>query len=114
MATRLYDAAAVARARRRLPTDPEAARLDRVRRALCEPLRVRIIKALGSEELCVNDLAATIERPPEVASQHLRVLRQLGVVEPARRGRIVFYRLTDEGVRQFAPVLGDIERRMAR
>jgi ArsR family transcriptional regulator len=44
-------------------------------------------------ELSVGELAASIGRKVPATSQHLRVLRELGVVEGQRRGTTVFYRL---------------------
>ena len=112
MATQMYDQTAVERVRRLQPTRAQRARLETVRRVLCEPLRVQIIKALSSEHLCVRDLGAVIERPSEVVSQHLRVLREAGVVESVRTGRTVFYGLSARGRRQFAAILADMERRL--
>jgi ArsR family transcriptional regulator len=84
----------VARARARLSRCTVAARLERVRQALCEPTRLRIVQALGAAELCVDDLAVAIGRASAATSQHLRVLRDLGLVEGTRRGTTIYYRLT--------------------
>ena len=60
---------------------------------LCEPTRRRIVEALSAAELPVSDLAATLGRSVPVISRHLRVLRELGVVEGERRASRVYYRL---------------------
>jgi len=112
MATTMHDPAAVERARDKISSKSEQVRLERARRALCEPIRVHILKALEGEQLSVTDLATLLRKPPEVASQHLRVLRELHIVEGTRHGRMVFYRLTERGRRQFASMLGDIGRHL--
>jgi DNA-binding transcriptional ArsR family regulator len=70
--------------------------LGQVAKVLCEPARLRIVEALMTAELSVSDLAAVIERKVAATSQHLRLLRELGVVEGDRRGKAVFYRLRQE------------------
>ena len=83
----------VSRARRRLARRPAPASIARIQAALCEPARLRIVQALSAAPLCVDDLAAVIERSPVATSQHLRVLRDVGLVEGVRRGTTVSYRL---------------------
>lgn len=112
MPANIHDVQAVGRARRQLPTARQRARLERARRALCEPARVQILRALMAEELCVNDLATVIGRPAETTSQHLRVLRELDAVEWERRGRTVYYRMSPRGRTTFVAALDDIERRL--
>jgi len=42
----------------------------------------------------VGDLASILDRSKSATSQHLRVLRDGGVVSARRRGRVVMYSLT--------------------
>jgi DNA-binding transcriptional ArsR family regulator len=67
--------------------------LDDVSQVLCEPTRRRIVEALSAAELPVGDLAAAVDRRVPAISQHLRVLRDLGIVEGERRASRVYYRL---------------------
>jgi ArsR family transcriptional regulator len=108
---RLRDPERVARARAGLARHAAEAGLERVRQALCEPTRLRIVQALGAAELCVDDLAAAIERAPAATSQHLRVLRELGLVEGTRRGTTIYYRLrTGPATSQVQEILAVCER----
>jgi DNA-binding transcriptional ArsR family regulator len=69
-------------------------------RALADPTRLRVAAALGAgDELCVCDLAWIVERSDKLVSHHLRILRDTGVAESRREGKIVFYRLTESGQR---------------
>src|SRR5919199_1048795 len=94
MEEQFQDSEKVARARKRLHSPATEAGLERIQRVFCEPVRLRIIRALGDDPLSVSDLAAVIDRRVQATSQHLRVLRQLGVVERERQGRKVYYRLS--------------------
>src|ERR1700682_3248559 len=70
------------------------AQLDPVRGALCEPTRTQIVRVLSAGPLSVGELAATLDRSKSATSQHLRVLRDVGLVGAHRRGRAVIYSLT--------------------
>jgi DNA-binding transcriptional ArsR family regulator len=72
--------------------------------------RAQIIAALRGGPLAAGDLAELVARPGPATSQHLRVLRELGVVVGHRRRSRVFYELrpgraTDLALR----VLSDVE-----
>jgi ArsR family transcriptional regulator len=62
--------------------------------ALSDPIRLRIMDALGAETCCVCTLQETIAIAPNLLSYHLRVLREAGLVETTRRGRWVDYHLS--------------------
>jgi DNA-binding transcriptional ArsR family regulator len=64
-----------------------------VREVICEPTRTQIVRALSGGPMCVGDLAAALQRSKSATSQHLRVLRDGGIVSARRRGRAVFYSL---------------------
>jgi DNA-binding transcriptional ArsR family regulator len=50
-------------------------------------------------ELCVCDLAWITERAENLVGHHLRVLRDAGLADSRRDGKIVFYSLTPTGRR---------------
>jgi DNA-binding transcriptional ArsR family regulator len=70
-----------------------ASLLQPVREIMCEPTRTQIVRALSSGPLSVGDLAIILNRSKSATSQHLRVLRDGGVVTARRRGRAVIYSL---------------------
>lgn len=69
----------------------EAPRAD-VYAAIADPTRRRILRLLDEREMSVNDLADgfTVTRP--AISQHLRVLREAGLVAYRKEGRTRYYR----------------------
>ncbi|ELS02360.1 putative transcriptional regulator [Xenococcus sp. PCC 7305] len=66
-----------------------------------DPNRLRILSVLAIQELCVCDLAITLEMSESAVSHQLRVLRAMRLVSYQRRGRKVFYRLQDNHVLEF-------------
>lgn len=78
------------------PLEPEESdRIAEAMSAFTAPSRVRLLFALVGAERTVDELATAAEVSSTVASQQLRVLRQLGAVAVRRDGRHAFYRLRD-------------------
>jgi DNA-binding transcriptional ArsR family regulator len=69
---------------------------------LADPSRSRIVHllAIGSGELCVCDIALVLGMSVSALSHQLRTLHERGVVARRKHGRVVFYQLIDERVRQ--------------
>lgn len=61
--------------------------------AVAEPRRRQILDALAGGERQVNDLAASLGVAQPVVSKHLRVLREVGLVQVREQGRQRLYRL---------------------
>jgi DNA-binding transcriptional ArsR family regulator len=59
--------------------------------ALADPNRLRIVHVLLQQEMCTSDLAVTLSIAEPLVSQHLRVLRELELVDSRRAGRVVYY-----------------------
>ena len=80
----------------------EIEELTEVFKALSDPTRLRLVKLLGDHEgaLCVNALASRLDVSQSAASQHLRVLRQTGLVKSERRGSSVHYLLDQDSLKQ--------------
>jgi DNA-binding transcriptional ArsR family regulator len=73
----------------------ESDRIAEAMSAFTAPSRVRLLYALVEGELTVEALADRAEVSATVASQQLRVLRQLSAVAVRRDGRRAYYRLRD-------------------
>ena len=61
--------------------------------------RLKIILALIREELCVCDLATIIGISSSAVSHQLRLLRGARIVRFRREGKIVYYSLDDDHVK---------------
>jgi ArsR family transcriptional regulator len=85
-------------ARDALLDDAAAASLRPVREVICEPTRTQIVRALSAGPLAVGDLAAVLGRSKSATSQHLRVLRDAGIVSARKHGRAVIYSLCNSPI----------------
>ncbi|MDQ7908066.1 metalloregulator ArsR/SmtB family transcription factor [Phytohabitans sp. ZYX-F-186] len=65
-------------------------------RLLADPLRARIVELLAEGAACTCHLVEDTGATQPNVSNHLRALRQAGVVVPEPRGRYTFYRLRPE------------------
>ena len=66
--------------------------------ALADATRLTLAVALEEGgELCVCDLAWILERPQNLVSHHLRVLREAGLARSRRKRKMVMYELTEDG-----------------
>lgn len=76
-------------------------------KALSDPTRLALAHALAlGDELCVCDLSWISRRAQNLVSHHVRVLRQAGLANARRDGKIVFYSLTPRGSELLAQTLG--------
>jgi len=78
-------------------------------KALADPLRLRVIQALGQGERCVCDLTSELHLAQSRLSFHLRVLRQAGLISAREQGRWVYYRLRPEALQQIAQWLLELD-----
>lgn len=61
--------------------------------------RVKILCALFQSELCVCDIAALLGMTKSAISHQLRVLKQAKLIKNRRDGKVVYYSLDDEHVK---------------
>jgi len=86
----------VAAARAGVLSVADAGRLAGLLGMLADPVRSRILFALGAGgELCVGDLALALDATEDQVSYALKMLRLAGLVSFRKDGRMVFYRLSD-------------------
>jgi len=67
-----------------------------VMKALSDPTRLRIIQLLASGEMCVCQNVAVLDLSQSTVSQHLGILKRVGVVKVRKEGRWGFYRLAPD------------------
>ena len=83
-----------------MPADEELYDLAELFKVFCDSTRVKILWALDSAEMCVCDIAALLGMTKSAVSHQLRVLKQARLVKYRKDGKIAFYSLQDEHVRQ--------------
>lgn len=93
------DAASARAARTAMPSDRMVRALAETFSALSDPTRVRIISALAGQELCVFDLSRLLGLTGSAISHQLRLLRGQRLVKYRKEGKIAFYSLDDDHIR---------------
>lgn len=87
---------AVAKASEAVFKGEALAQLSDFYKLLGDPTRLRILSALAASELCVCDLAETMQMNQSAVSHQLRLLRAGNLVTFRREGKMAIYRLEDE------------------
>ena len=94
---------------------PVSAEADRERyaaigRALADPKRLCVLESLAIGELSVSDLSSRVGCQVPNMSQHLAVLRNVGLVTSRREGNTILYRLADQRVLEAYRLIQSIAR----
>ena len=95
--------------------------LSDIYKALADPTRLRLLKLLSNQSvvhcggecsgdvfLCVGALADKLSVTQSAVSQHLRILRQAGLVRGERRGAYMHYSLSEEGFNRYRTLAAKI------
>jgi ArsR family transcriptional regulator len=75
-------------------------------RTLGHPVRLRIAAGLAGRCACVREIWECLEMPQAVVSQHLKVMKENGILEARREGARVCYSLKDDALAGLIRVLG--------
>ena len=76
-------------------------KVAKVFKALSDDTRIKIAYALSvEEELCVCDVANIVGSTTATASHHLRLLKNMGICKYRKEGKLVYYSLDDDHVKQ--------------
>ena len=78
--------------------------------ALADPTRRRIIESLADGEAPFGDLAGQFAMSRPAVSQHLKVLREAGLVAVRKDAQRRIYRLNPEGLDELDRWLGKVKR----
>ncbi|MDQ1294540.1 MAG: ArsR family transcriptional regulator, arsenate/arsenite/antimonite-responsive transcriptional [Actinomycetota bacterium] len=84
----------------------EAADIAPMFKALGDPVRLRLMSMIASRpEVCVCDLTPAFDVSGPTISHHLRVLREVGLVDCERRGTWVYYGVCPAAVHRLGALL---------
>ncbi|HEY7416961.1 MAG TPA: metalloregulator ArsR/SmtB family transcription factor [Ktedonobacteraceae bacterium] len=89
--------------RRHILPPADASRVATLFAVLSDPTRLQVLHALlyaPGGELCVCNIASSLQRDDTTISHQLRILRNQHIVVMRKVGRTVYYRLVDDHVRQ--------------
>lgn len=86
--------------RQRVRLESDAERLARMLRALGNPVRFQIMQILAERRSCITqEIVATMPLAQSTVSQHLKVLREAGLIEGEVEGPATCYCINPAGVR---------------
>jgi ArsR family transcriptional regulator len=78
----------------------------KILKALADETRLNIVRLLMSGEICVCEISSSTRKRQPTVSQHLRVLKEAGLIESKQKGLNIYYKLKDDKVPQLMSVLG--------
>ena len=90
----------VSRVRATMPDSQDFYDLANLYKMFADSTRVRILWALSSEEMCVCDLAVLLGMTKSAISHQLKSLRLSNLVKYDKQGKVVYYSLADDHVRE--------------
>mgnify|MGYP002544378085 CR=1 FL=1 len=85
--------------RETMPEETELYDLAELFKVFGDSTRIRILFVLFEKDVCVCDLAETLNMTQSAISHQLRILKQNKLVKSRREGKSVFYSLADDHVR---------------
>ena len=85
---------------KKMPEDECLFDLAELFKVFGDTTRVKILFALFTAEMCVCDITALLGLTQSAVSHQLRVLKQARLVKTRREGKMVYYSLDDEHVKQ--------------
>lgn len=91
---------AVAKAKKYMPSEELIRDIGDFFKVFGEPTRIMILNALFHSEMCVCDLAALLDMNQPAVSHQLKILRQARLVTYRKDGKVVYYSLNDDHVKQ--------------
>lgn len=95
-----YDEEKVNRLQQQIKKE-DISKMAKLFKVLADENRAKIAFSLSQEEeLCVCDVANIIGSSVATASHHLRALRKMGLAKYRKEGKLAFYSLDDDHVKQ--------------
>ncbi len=79
-------------------------------KALSDETRLRIIKLLEEEELCVCDITAALDMVQPKVSFHLSALKEAGLIKDRKEGKWIHYSLNEKDLFRRMLILSACER----
>lgn len=89
----------VSKVNKHMPDEDELYDLAELFKVFGDSTRIRILFVLFESEMCVCDLAETLNMTQSAISHQLKILKQAKLVSNRREGKSVFYSLADDHVR---------------
>jgi DNA-binding transcriptional ArsR family regulator len=86
----------------------KASELAHICKVLSVETRVRILELVKERSLCVGAIAARLDVTQGAVSQHLRILRDAGLVVAEKRGYFVHYELNEKTLGKYKCIINKL------
>ena len=90
----------VNKVREDMPVEENLYDLAELFKVFGDTTRIKILYALFASEMCVCDIAFLLNMTQSAISHQLRVLKQARLVKYRKDGKVVYYSLDDEHIKQ--------------
>lgn len=84
----------------KMPSEENLYDLAELFKVFGDSTRIKILWALAESEMCVCDIAVLLNMTQSAISHQLRVLKQARLVKNRKDGKVVYYSLDDDHVKQ--------------
>ena len=74
-------------------------------RVLGHPIRIKLLEDLMKKECCVGEIQKCLSVSQPNTSQHLKILKEAGIIEARREKNKICYRIADKAVVQTFKIL---------
>jgi len=82
----------------------------RIYKALAHPIRIKIVRTLRDGPLCVCTLNENVEFSQSNLSQHLKILKDAGVLKSDKDGIRILYSIKDDEIKTLLDITDKIIR----
>ncbi len=89
----------ILKTQRQMPDEDQLYDLAELFKVFGDSTRIRILFALFEQEMCVCDIAESLEMTQSAISHQLKILKQSKLVGNRREGKQIIYFLADDHVR---------------
>ncbi len=72
----------------------------RLFKILANPVRLELLHTLSQRKVCVNSLSELVSRRQANISQHLSIMRNMGIIDSQRSGKKLCYFITNREVKK--------------
>ncbi|MCX8059390.1 MAG: metalloregulator ArsR/SmtB family transcription factor [Spirochaetes bacterium] len=90
----------VSKAKKNMPNDQLISEISEFFKVFSDPTRLKIVNTLFYSEMCVCDIASVLGMNISAISHQLRLLKQANLVKYRKDGKVVYYSLKDNHVKQ--------------
>lgn len=90
----------VSQVKEKMPQEETLYDLAELFKVFGDTTRIKILWALAESQMCVCDIAGLLNMTQSAISHQLRVLKQNRLVRCRKEGKVVYYSLDDEHVKQ--------------